>query len=103
MMVDWNAILQALVTSGAVATAVGIVFKKYTEKRIEYVFDKKLKEYEAKLQEATEVRIAIGKARIEEYKRLISVVQSVRKQAVDLSANADPGADETSGLLSKVK
>jgi hypothetical protein len=102
-MVDWNALLQALVTSGTVATAVGIVFKKYTEKRIELVFDKKLKEYEAKLKESTELRIGIGKDRIEEYKKLSGLVQSVRKHAVDLCEKPDPAVDEISGLLSEVK
>ena len=102
-MVDWNALFQTIVASGAVATAVGIVFKKYTETRIEHVFDKKLKEYEARLKETTEVRIAIGKARIDEYKGLIGVVQSVRKQAVDLAAKLDPTAEEISGLRSRVK
>jgi len=102
-MVDWNALLQALVTSGTVATAVGIVFKKYTEKRIEHVFDKKLKEYEAKLKESTELRIGIGKDRIEEYKKLSGLVQSVRKHAVDLCEKPDPAVDEISELLSEVK
>src|SRR6516164_1458447 len=102
-MIDWNVLLQALVTSGAMATAVGVVFKKYTEKSIEHIFDRKMKEYEAKLREATELRIGIGKSRIEEYKKLSSLVQSVRKQAVDLCAKPDPALDEISGLLSKVK
>jgi hypothetical protein len=102
-MIDWNALLQALVASGTVATAVGIVFKKYTEKRIEHVFDKKLKEYEAKLKEATELRIGIGKDRIEEYKKLSGLVQAVRRHAVDLCQTRDPAADEVAGLLAEVK
>ena len=102
-MLDWNALLQAIVTSSAVATAVGIVFKKYTEKRIEHVFDRKMKEFEAKLKEATELRIGIGKDRIEEYKKLSGLVQSVRKLAVDLCADADPAADDIAGLRSMAK
>jgi hypothetical protein len=102
-MLDWNALLQALVTSGIVATAVGIVFKKYTEKRIEHVFDKKLKEYEARLKELTELRIGIGKDRIEEYKKLSGLVQSVRKRAVDLCDKPDPAVEEISSLEQEVK
>jgi hypothetical protein len=102
-MVEWNALFQALIASGAAAAASGFVFKKYTEKRIEHVFDKKLKEYEAKLKESTELRIAIGKDRIEEYKKLSGLVQSVRKHAVDLCEKPDPPVAEISGLLSEVK
>lgn len=102
-MVDWNALIQVLTASGAVATAVGVVFKKYTEKRIEHVFDKKLKEYEAKLQAATAVRIGIGTERIDEYKKLSGLVQSIRKEAVDLCSNPDPAAAEISRALLSVK
>jgi hypothetical protein len=103
MMVDWNTLQQTFVTSAIVAAAVGFVFKQYTEKRIEHVFDKKLKEYEAKLKESTELRIGIGKDRIEEYKKLSGLVQSVRKHVVDLCEKPDPAVDEISGLLSEVK
>lgn len=101
-MINWDALVQAIITSGAIATAVGVVFRKYTEKRIEHVFDKKMKEYEAKLQERTELRIGIGKDRIAEYKRLSHLINSVRKEAVDLCAKLDLTAVEISGLTSKV-
>ena len=102
-MFDLNAFLQTLVTSGAVAGALSFVFKKYTEKRIEYIFDMKLKEYEAKLQESTALRIGIGKDRIEEYKKLSALVSSVRKHAVNLFEKPDPTVDEISGLMSEAK
>ena len=103
MMVDWNALLQVLTASGAVATAVAVVFKKYTEKQIEHVFDRKLKEYEAKLQAATAVRIGIGTERINEYKKLSGLIQSVRKDAVDLCSNPNAGADEFSRVLLSIR
>lgn len=103
MAVNLEALLQAIITSGAIATAVGVVFRKYTEKRIEQVFDKKMKEYEARLQERTELRIGIGKDRIAEYKRLSHLVNSVRKQAVDLCAKPDLTADDIVGLGAQVK
>ncbi len=98
-MIDWNALLQVLTATGVVATVLGVVFKKYTEKRIEIVFDMKLKKYEAKLKESTEININ----RIKEYKTLSSLVQSVRKRAVNLCENPDSPVDEISVLLSEVK
>jgi hypothetical protein len=102
-MIDWNALLQAIVASGAVAGAVFFVFKKYTEKRIEHVFDRKLKEYEARLQEATALRIGIGKDRVEEYKRLSAMVMSVRKHAVNLYEMSNPTPDGISTLMSEAQ
>lgn len=89
-MIDWNALLQTIVASGAVAVA------------LSYVFNRKLKEYEAKLRELTELRVKIGMDRIEEYKKLSNLVTSVRKHAVDLCEMSDPTEDEISAVVSKV-
>jgi hypothetical protein len=102
-MVDWNILLQTLITSTAVATAIAAVFKAYTEKRIGFVFEKKLKEYEAKLKEETELKIGLGKDRIVEYKNLSGLVQSIRKQVVDLYENANPKKGEISAVSSRAK
>src|ERR671920_562390 len=94
-MIDWNALLQAIVASGVVAAGLSVVFQAY--------FDRKLKQYEIKLAAATELRTQIGKDRIEEYKKLSALVSSARKRAVDLSERKTPKADEISELASKVK
>lgn len=102
-MIEWNTLFQTIVTSSAIAGALSYVFKKYTEKRIEHVFDRKLKEYEAMLQESTALRIGIGKDRIEEYKKLSAIVMSVRKHATNLCEKPDQTADDISGLTSEAK
>lgn len=102
-MIDWNALLQTIVASGAVAGALSYVFKKYTEKSIEHVFDRKLKEYEAKLQVLTAIRIEFGTARIKEYKKLSALVTSIRKHAVNLCETSAPTEDEISALMSEAQ
>lgn len=100
-MIDWNALLQTIIASGVAAGAMSYVFKKYTEKRIEHVFDRKLKEYEAKLQESTALRIKIDTIRIEGYNKLSALMASARKDAVDLCEMSDPTEYDISKLMSK--
>ncbi|PXF56682.1 MAG: hypothetical protein C4B59_16520 [Candidatus Methanogaster sp.] len=102
-MVDMDVLLQTIVASGAVAGALSLVFKVYTEKRIDHVFDRKLKEYEAKLQESTELRVNFGKNRIEQYAKLSALVLSVRKKAVDLCEMPTPTEKEISELNKEAK
>ena len=102
-MMEWDALIQTLISSSIVAGGLSFVFKQYTEKRIEHVFDKKLKEYEAKLQEATALNIGIGTDRIEEYKKLSALVNSIRKHAVVLSANPHASENNIGKLNSEAK
>jgi hypothetical protein len=106
-MIDWNSLLQAIVSSGIVAGFVtGVVlfvFQKYTEKRLEHIFNRRLKEYESKLEEATALRIGIGTDRIEEYKRLSALINTVRKHVVTLLEKPNLTTKDISELMSEAR
>jgi hypothetical protein len=77
--VDWEAlgrsVLTAIVASGIVLA--GIRF--WVEKRLEYSFDRRLKEYEAQLTERSQVRIQYGTDRLAGYQRLVMTINVARR------------------------
>lgn len=102
-MVDWHPLFQMLGAAGIAATIVTFALKKLIEKTITYTVDRKLKEIEAQLRETTELRIAFGKDRIEEYQQLSSLILSVRKDAVRLCEKTGLSSAEISELSARAK
>jgi hypothetical protein len=102
-MVDWHALFQMIGAAGIAAAIVTFALKKIVERTIAYTVDRKLKEIEAQLRETTELRIAFGKDRIEEYQQLSSLVLSAGKDAIRLCEKTSLSSSEISELSARAK
>jgi hypothetical protein len=80
---DWSVVTQvaftSLITSGIVVFVLRVVF----ERSLEHIFNRRLKEFEAKLQERTAFRSAFGEQRLEEYRRLSGEILRTRRALND--------------------
>lgn len=101
-MVDWNALLHAVVGSGAGAAIVWLVAQKYAEKRIAYTFDKELKSHESALKITSDQWSRLCEVRMKEYSKLSGLVSSVRRHAIDLCAKSCPTPEEIKTFKTEV-
>jgi hypothetical protein len=80
---DWDRIGQSIVASLITSGIILVVLRLVFERGLEHVLDKKLKEYEAQLQERTAVRSKFGERRFEGYGRLAAEVRRTRRTLSD--------------------
>jgi hypothetical protein len=75
---DWSTIGQIIVTSLISAGVIGVMFRVVFERTVEHVFSRRLKEYEAQLQERTALRTTFGEQRLDGYRHLIAEIRYTR-------------------------
>jgi len=93
-MENFYAIIQVIIASGVISGVVSLIFKRIIEGRIKLLFDEKIKKLEAELKLSTESAIKkleaelkpkaelaldVGKKRIEEYQKILGIINSTRK------------------------
>lgn len=78
-MLSLSEIIQSLLSSSIVAAAAIFFIKKFTENAVNHAFDRRMKEYEAKLNEETEVNIKYRGDKIEGYPVLLGKLLRARK------------------------
>lgn len=100
---NWSALFQQIITSGVVIAGVVLVFWKYVEKSMEQIFDRKLKEFEARLSVASALWIEMGRDRTQGYRTLSSLVLSVGRHAIDVCQNPEASQDEIEELTSEIR
>jgi len=67
-----------------------VVFRIFFERGLQHVLDRRLKEYEAQLQERTALRTTFGEQRLDGYRSLIAEVRQTRRALRDcLEAEPD--------------
>lgn len=85
---EWGGMLQALITSGVVAGVLGAVLNKSTERAVDHAFDRRIKDYEAKLAVATAAWTELQKVRQEKYRTLAQLVSLAGRHALDLAEHS---------------
>jgi hypothetical protein len=83
---NWSTIGQTVIASVITAGIIGVVFRA----SFEHMLDRRLKDYEAQLQERTALRTAFGEQRLEGYRNTITEIRQTRRALRDfLEAEPD--------------
>ncbi len=81
---------QAIVAAFISAGIIGIIFRVIFERTLTHVLDRRLKEYEAQLQERTALRTSFGEQRLRGYRSIVAEVRQTRRALRDcLEAGPD--------------
>jgi hypothetical protein len=87
---NWSTIGQTLVASLISAGIIAVVFRVVFERGLQHALDRRLKDYEAQLQERTALRTTFGEQRLDGYRNIIAEIHLTRRALRDcLEAEPD--------------